>query len=77
MQLDSVDWQAQMLFNPTPKKNSKNFIAITYSKIEMGAYYYGLLFCFPCSQGGHNAVWVIVDWLTKTSRFFLIKPLIL
>lgn len=41
--------------------------------MEVGAYYNRLCFWFPKSVVGRNAVWVIVDRLTKSAYFLPIR----
>ena len=41
--------------------------------MEVGAYYNGLRSRFTRAQGGYDAIWVIVDRLTKSAHFLAIR----
>ena len=39
--------------------------------MEVGAYHDG--FCDSLTSRGHDVVWVIVDWLTKSAHFLVVR----
>ena len=47
-------------------------VTITYSSLEVRAHHYGL-HCRPRMSKHHDAIWVVVDRLTKATHFFAIK----
>ena len=41
--------------------------------MEMGGYYYGLWVGLPKTRKLHDSIWVIVDRVTKSAHFILVK----
>ena len=48
-------------------------IVTPYSSMEMGKYYYGFVTGLPRTQRQHDAIWVIIDRLTKSAHFLPIN----
>ena len=50
-----------------------NFSAFTYSRMEVETHHYGFRSRFARTQTGYDAIWVIVDRLTKLAHFLAIR----
>jgi hypothetical protein len=49
------------------------FTVIVDSRMEMGGYFYDFVMGLPRGRKGNDAIWVVVDRLTKSVLFFPMK----
>ena len=54
-------------------ETSSDSTPFTYSRMEVGTYYMDFVIGLPRTQAGHDAIWVIVDRLTKLAHFLAIR----
>ena len=54
-------------------KTSWIFATFSHSRTEVGGHYYGLVMGLPRTLTGKDAIWVIMDRLTRSAHFLAIR----
>ena len=54
-------------------KTCRNSSSFAYTGMEVGTHHHGLCCRLPRTQISHDAIWVIVDRLTKSVHFLAIR----